>query len=112
MCCQPPQTDAFHRDPPLELRGIIEVEAWKQVSSVVTHRLVRATRAGERLERLLGDSDERRRLGAGALRRSAELSPERELDAWLDNVGVPGPGELGDVDAETLKRLKALGYLP
>jgi len=36
------------------------------------------------IERLLLDPEERLRLGEGALRRSAELSSERELNAWLD----------------------------
>ena len=36
------------------------------------------------LLRLLRDPDERARLGDGARKRSAELSPERELRAWSD----------------------------
>ena len=36
------------------------------------------------LERLILDPQERERLGAGALKRSSELSPERELEAWRE----------------------------
>jgi glycosyltransferase involved in cell wall biosynthesis len=50
------------------------------------------------LVRLLEDPGERARLGEGALSRSRELSPERELGAWLEvyeevlGERVPGSG--------------------
>lgn len=56
------------------------------------------------LERLLRSPEESRRLGDGALRRSAELSSERELDAWLDVYRhVLASNPQGDSSAESGK---------